>query len=98
MRPGSFKYTHGISNLLKYLIYSGTQSDSISATEDRGIPVTERLLPEYLKELGYETHLVGKWHVGKSRAHYLPTNRGFDTFYGFLDGAVDYYTYNLVEV
>ncbi|XP_063360593.1 arylsulfatase B-like [Cydia amplana] len=81
----------------KYPMRLGTQSDSILASEDRGIPVSERLLPEYLRELGYVTHLVGKWHVGKSREYYLPNYRGFDTFYGFLDGSVDYYTYNLVE-
>ncbi|KAI5646463.1 sulfatase domain-containing protein [Phthorimaea operculella] len=81
----------------KYPLRLGTQSVSIKASEDRGIPVSERLLPSYLKELGYETHLVGKWHVGKSRKHYMPTYRGFDTFYGFLGGAVDYLTYNLIE-
>ncbi|XP_013190225.2 arylsulfatase B [Amyelois transitella] len=81
----------------KYPMRLGTQGVSISACEDRGIPVSERLLPAYLQELGYSTHLVGKWNVGKSREHYLPTFRGFDTFYGFLDGSVDYYTYNLIE-
>ncbi|KAJ2952212.1 hypothetical protein O0L34_g4490 [Tuta absoluta] len=81
----------------KYPLRLGTQSASIKASEDRGIPVSVKLLPSYLKELGYQTHLIGKWHVGKSREHYMPTYRGFDTFYGFLGGAVDYLTYNLIE-
>ncbi|KAJ8727644.1 hypothetical protein PYW07_001763 [Mythimna separata] len=81
----------------KYPIRMGTQGISIASAEDHGLPPTERLLPEYLQELGYNTHLVGKWGLGKSREHYLPTNRGFDTFYGFLGSSVDYYTYNHVE-
>lgn len=75
----------------------GMQGMPLFNSEDRGIPVTERLLPSYLKELGYATHLVGKWHVGMSREEYLPTSRGYDTHYGMRGGFIDYYTYNKVE-
>ncbi|KAL0882401.1 hypothetical protein ABMA27_000885 [Loxostege sticticalis] len=81
----------------KYAMRLGAQGISIKASEDRGIPPTERLLPDYLRELGYSTNLVGKWGIGKSRPHYLPSNRGFDTFYGFLGDAVDYFTYNAID-
>nr|XP_021188858.2 arylsulfatase B isoform X1 [Helicoverpa armigera] len=81
----------------KYPIRTGTQGVSIASAEDRGLPATEYLLPQHLRELGYTTHLIGKWGLGKSREHYLPSNRGFDTFYGFLGNSVDYYTYNHVE-
>lgn len=79
------------------IIYLGMHGFPLFNSEDRGIPLTEKLLPAYLKELGYSTHLVGKWHVGMSREEYLPTWRGYDTHYGMRGGFIDYYTYNKVE-
>ncbi|XP_052749238.1 arylsulfatase B-like isoform X2 [Galleria mellonella] len=75
----------------------GMHGTPLFNSEDRGIPLTERLLPSYMKELGYSTHLVGKWHVGMSRKEYYPTSRGYDTHYGMRGGFIDYYTYNKVE-
>ena len=58
---------------------------------ENGLPLEYKILPEYLKEAGYSTHLVGKWHLGHQSRDYLPNQRGFDSFYGFLGGAVGYY-------
>lgn len=54
-----------------------------------GMPASEKTLPERLKELGYATAMVGKWHLGWSPPN-RPTAHGFDSFYGFLDGAFAY--------
>lgn len=81
----------------KYPIRTGMASTALRNSEDRGIPIRERLLPSYMKELGYSTHLVGKWHVGMSRNEYLPTFRGYDTHYGNRGGAADYFTHERVE-
>jgi arylsulfatase A-like enzyme len=55
-----------------------------------GLPVGEKLLPEYLKDAGYQTFAVGKWHLGPNRLRYHPQNRGFDHFYGHLGGFINY--------
>ncbi|RVE43407.1 hypothetical protein evm_011944, partial [Chilo suppressalis] len=81
----------------KYAYTTGMQGYPLTNGEDRGLPTTEKILPQYLKELGYATHLVGKWHVGGSREKYLPTKRGFDTYFGHRGGFVDYYEYTSEE-
>lgn len=52
-----------------------------------------RLLPEYLGQQGYETWMVGKWHLGMAKRSAMPHSRGFDHFYGFLGGFIDFYTH-----
>ncbi len=56
----------------------------------QGVPPTEITLAERLKAMGYNTGIVGKWHLGVSK-HNLPLNRGFDYQYGFY-GASSLYT------
>ena len=48
---------------------------------DGGIPASEVTLAEALKEQGYATAAVGKWHLGHL-PDYLPTNNGFDSYFG----------------
>jgi arylsulfatase A-like enzyme len=46
-----------------------------------GLPLTEKTLAQRMKEMGYATYAVGKWHLGYD-AGYRPMERGFDEFYG----------------
>jgi arylsulfatase A-like enzyme len=64
-------------------------TSNISNGED-GVPLDERFLPEIFQDAGYQTWMMGKWHLGGSTGDaYLPQNRGFDHFYGFLGGSID---------
>ena len=56
-----------------------------------GIAAEELTLAALLRQAGYRTSLVGKWHLGYDEAFH-PMNRGFDEFRGFVGGAVDYHT------
>ena len=51
------------------------------------------LLPHYFKSAGYDTWMVGKWHLGLRERLAMPNARGFDYFYGFLGGFIDFYTH-----
>ena len=57
---------------------------------DHGLPVTGHSLPALLSANGYRTGLVGKWHLGW-RDEFRPRAHGFDYFFGFKSGYVDYY-------
>ena len=57
--------------------------------EKQGIPESEILLPELLRERGYRTGIFGKWHLGHHE-NFLPNNRGFQEQYGFYE-AFTYY-------
>ena len=45
-----------------------------------------------MREAGYATHAVGKWHLGFCAWDYTPTRRGFDSFFGFYSHSEDYYS------
>ena len=47
-----------------------------------GLPDSELTLAEGLKEAGYATGMLGKWHLGYAQKKYLPVNQGFDSWFG----------------
>jgi arylsulfatase A len=55
--------------------------DIIYPSDTYGLPDTETTIAQMLKPLGYATACIGKWHLG-SLPQFLPTNHGFDMFYG----------------
>jgi arylsulfatase A-like enzyme len=54
-----------------------------------GLDLATDLLPARLKQAGYYTGAIGKWHLGNTPEYY-PWKRGFDEFYGFLGGMNNY--------
>ena len=59
---------------------------------DVGVPLDERILVQDFQAAGYQTSLIGKWHLGYSKEkEFLPQNRGFDLHYGFTGASVDYF-------
>ncbi|XP_052862949.1 arylsulfatase B [Anopheles cruzii] len=70
----------------KHPIHTGMQHTVLYAMEPRGLPLTEKLLPEYMKDLGYSNHMLGKWHLGHYQLRYTPLQRGFESHTGFWTG------------
>lgn len=56
-----------------------------------GLPAEELTLANYLSKAGYQTWLVGKWHLGYAKQIYHPNARGFDHFYGHVTGGIGYW-------
>lgn len=56
-----------------------------------GLSLEERTLPQALHDAGYESAIVGKWHLGEFQPGYLPMARGFDHQYGHYFGMIDYF-------
>lgn len=78
--------THSRDGLLGALMFL-TDSDS-----QRGIQAGETTYVSRLREAGYQTALVGKWHLGHGSQAHWPTQHGFETFFGHTGGCVDYFT------
>ncbi len=55
-------------------------------------PLDEMFISEVFSKEGYQTWMIGKWHLGGERSiRYRPNERGFDSFYGHIGGGVDHY-------
>ncbi len=58
----------------------------------RGLEPGEATYVTMLQQAGYQTALVGKWHLGHGEERFWPTRHGFDTFFGHTGGCVDFFT------
>ncbi len=70
------------------------RTGALSVESNRGldrIALRETTIADVFKNAGYATGMIGKWHNGLHDMRYHPNNRGFDQFYGFLNGGMDYW-------
>jgi arylsulfatase A-like enzyme len=58
-----------------------------------GLSPAERTIADVFRDAGYQTAITGKWHLGHTHVKLLPRARGFDHFYGHVNGAIDYFTH-----
>jgi len=82
----------------RYPFRYGLQTAVILASHTYGLATDEWLLPQALKDVGYSTAIIGKWHLGHGDKKYWPRQRGFDYQYGPLLGEIDYYKHSSHDV
>ncbi|MCW5889741.1 MAG: sulfatase-like hydrolase/transferase [bacterium] len=70
-------------------IYYGEREADVPPLAQQGIPASEITIAELLRDAGYHTLALGKWHLGEAPPM-RPTARGFDEFLGFYQGAALY--------
>lgn len=78
----------------RYPYRTGLQSAVIPSNGRYGLDTDEWILPQALKAAGYDTLMVGKWHLGHADRKYWPQQRGFDYHYGAVLGEIDYFTHS----
>ena len=71
----------------------GIAYDQIHPWYNAGLAKDEYLLSEALLDGGYQTGIVGKWHLGHSQQHQLPNAQGFEYFFGHLHTNTNFYTH-----
>lgn len=80
-----------ITGRYQYRLRIGLE-EPLGASKTVGLPPDHPTLPSLLKKAGYATTLLGKWHLGYL-PDYGPLKSGYDHFWGFRGGALDYYTH-----
>ncbi|MGO8914523.1 MAG: sulfatase [Stellaceae bacterium] len=81
-----------ITGRYQYRLRLGLE-EPLAGNPDVGLPPEHPTLPSLLKRVGYGTTLIGKWHLG-ALPKFGPLQSGYDHFYGFRGGAVDYYAHS----
>ena len=78
----------------RYPFRYGLQTIVIPGPANYGLDTTEYLMPQCLRDAGYSTAIIGKWHLGHADIRYWPKQRGFDYQYGAMIGELDYFTHS----
>jgi arylsulfatase A-like enzyme len=81
-----------ITGRYQYRLRGGLEEPIAGASDTIGLPPAHPTLPSLLKQAGYRTALIGKWHLG-SLPTFGPLKSGYDSFYGNYGGAIDYFTH-----
>jgi len=77
----------------RYQIHTGLQHSIIQPCQPNSLPEDVPTIANAMSDAGYATYMVGKWHVGFYKKEVAPYHRGFDSFFGFLNGGVGYYNW-----
>ncbi len=88
-------YVHPICSPTRTALMTGRSPARFGITGAIGrgvVPLGEHFLPQTFQKAGYQTFMVGKWHLGERSDDYAPNARGFDHFFGFHGGGINYYT------
>src|SRR6266566_4070745 len=80
-----------ITGRYQYRLRLGLE-EPLAGNRDVGLPPEHPTLPSLLRAAGYGTTLVGKWHLGYL-PKFGPLQSGYDHFFGFRSGAIDYYSH-----
>jgi arylsulfatase A-like enzyme len=81
-----------ITGRYQYRLPVGLEEPLAGPARNIGLPAQHPTLPSLLKKAGYSTALIGKWHLGWP-PDYSPLKSGYDHFWGFRGGALDYFTH-----
>jgi arylsulfatase A-like enzyme len=80
-----------ITGRYQYRLRLGLE-EPLAGNTEIGLPPEHPTLPSLLRQAGYGTSLIGKWHLG-FLPKFGPRKSGYDHFFGFRSGAVDYYSH-----
>ncbi|MFK7894422.1 MAG: sulfatase-like hydrolase/transferase [Myxococcota bacterium] len=69
----------------------GIVYNTIMAWHNNGVHPAERFMPEAFRDAGYQTAMIGKWHLGHAQQTYHPNERGYEYFFGHLHTEVGYF-------
>ncbi len=70
----------------------GLQEPLLFSQRDIGLPPAHPTVASLLRNNGYHTALIGKWHLGR-KPEFGPNRHGYEEFFGILNGAADYFTH-----
>ena len=78
----------------KWAYKNGFQNYELEPSAQAGVPLSNELMPAYLRSLGYKTVGFGKWNIGHCSEDYMPHSRGFEHFLGYFCPGHGYTDYN----